>query len=363
MGNDDDVTEVGPLTLTEAQRQWDVEPGYLDTTSYGPPPRRAWDDLQVFLDAWRRGTTPWRTWVASVERSRELFAALVHARPADVATGAAVSQLLVPVAQTLPDGARVLVPDVEFTSGIFPFAVHADRGVEVRTAPVSDLAEAVTADTDLISVSAAQSSTGEVADLAAITRRAREVGAIVVVDATQAAGWLPLDASEADFLVAAAYKWLCAPRGTAFLAIHPELQARHEEYAVRLKPLAAGWFAGEGDAVYGMPLRLAEDARAFDISPAWHSWVGTAPALETLLAVGVETIHDHDVGLANAFRTGIGLEESDSAIVSVDLPEGALSRLRAAGVRFSVMAGRARFAFHLYTTDADVATALEAVRG
>ncbi|HCX85015.1 MAG TPA: aminotransferase, partial [Micrococcales bacterium] len=106
---------------------------------------RAWDDLQVSLDAWRRGTTPWRTWVASVERSRELFAALVHARPADVATGAAVSQLLVPVAQTLPDGARVLVPDVEFTSGIFPFAVHADRGVEVRTAPVSDLAEAVTA--------------------------------------------------------------------------------------------------------------------------------------------------------------------------------------------------------------------------
>lgn len=363
MGIDDDVTEVGPLTLTEAQRQWDVEPGYLDTTSYGPPPRRAWDDLQVSLDAWRRGTTPWRNWVASVERSRELFAALVHAHPADVATGAAVSQLLAPVAQALPDGARVLVPDVEFTSGIFPFAVHADRGVEVRTAPVSDLAEAVTADTDFISVSAAQSSTGEVADLAAITRRAREVGATVVVDATQAAGWLPLDASEVDFLVTAAYKWLCAPRGTAFLAIHPELRARHEEYAARLKPLAAGWFAGEGDAVYGMPLRLAEDARAFDISPAWHSWVGTAPALETLLAVGVETIHDHDVGLANAFRTGIGLEESDSAIVSVDLPGEALSRLRAAGVRFSVMAGRARFAFHLYTTDADVATALDAVRG
>ncbi|MCT1550832.1 aminotransferase class V-fold PLP-dependent enzyme [Brevibacterium casei] len=357
------LPKAGTLTLAEAQRLWDVDPGYLDTTSYGPPPRRAWDDLQDSLDAWRRGTTPWRTWIATVERSRELFAALVHARPGEVATGAAVSQLLAPVAQALPDGAQVLVPDIEFTSGIFPFAVHADRGVEVRTAPLSRLAEAITADTDLISVSAAQSSTGEVADLAAITRRAREVGAIVIVDATQAAGWLPLDASGADVLVAAAYKWLCAPRGTAFLAVHPELRARHEEYAARLKPLAAGWFAGEGDAVYGMPLRLAEDARAFDISPAWHSWVGTAPALETLLAVGVETIHEHDVGLANAFRTGIGMVESDSAIVAVDLPDDALARLRAAGVRFSIVASRARFAFHLYTTEADVATAVEAVRG
>ncbi len=149
----------------------------------------------------------------------------------------------------------------------------------------------------------AQSSTGEVADLAAITRRAREVGAIVVVDATQAAGWLPLDASEADFLVAAAYKWLCAPRGRRSSPSTPS--RRPGTRSMRSgSPLAAGWFAGEGDAVYGMPPRLAEDARAFDISPAWHSWVGTAPALETLLAVGVETIHDHDVGLANAFPHG-----------------------------------------------------------
>jgi hypothetical protein len=53
---------------------------------------------------------------------------------------------------------------------------------------------------------------------------------------------------------------------------------------------------------------LAGDARRFDVSPAWMAWVGGAPALELLEAVGTEAIHAHDVGLANRFREGIGLE-------------------------------------------------------
>jgi selenocysteine lyase/cysteine desulfurase len=150
-----------------------------------------------------------------------------------VATGAAVSQLLAPIAAALPDGAEVLIPDIEFTSGVYPFAVHADRGVRVRTAPLDTLAEAVDESTTLVSFSAAQSATGEVADIPAITRRAREVGALIVLDGTQAAGWLPLNAAEVDFLAVAAYKWLCAPRGTAFLTMPSQATASDNDHQDR----------------------------------------------------------------------------------------------------------------------------------
>ena len=152
---------------------------------------------------------------------------------AQVATGAAVSQLLAPIAAALPDGAEVLIPDIEFTSGVYPFAVHADRGVRVRTAPLDTLAEAVDESTTLVSFSAAQSATGEVADIPAITRRAREVGALIVLDGTQAAGWLPLNAAEVDFLAVAAYKWLCAPRGTAFLTMPSQATASDNDHPDR----------------------------------------------------------------------------------------------------------------------------------
>ena len=59
--------------------------------------------------------------------------------------------------------------------------------------------------------------------------------------------------------------------------------------------------------LYGGPLRLAGDARALDVSPAWLSWVGQAPALELLEAVGIEAVHAHDLALAARFRAGLGL--------------------------------------------------------
>jgi selenocysteine lyase/cysteine desulfurase len=130
-----------------------------------------------------------------------------------------------------------------------------------------------------------------------------------------------------------------------------------------LKPLAAGWFSAAPGAYYGMPLRLADGARSFDISPAWHSWVGTAPALEVLLRVGVPAIQRHNLALANAFRACVVVQRCFSAIVSVALPAEAANRMWAAGIRFTVMDGRVRVAFHLYTTEADVDSALAAIRG
>ena len=127
-------------------------------------------------------------------------------------------------------------------------------------------------------------------------------------------------------------------------------------------PTAAGWYAGEDvhASYFGGPLRLAADARRLDTSPAWHSWVGAAPALALLEEIGVGEIHAHDLGLANRFRAGLGLEPGDSAIVFVDVPEAA-ARLERAGIRAAVRGGRVRTSWHLYNTADDVDRALEAL--
>jgi selenocysteine lyase/cysteine desulfurase len=348
---------MAPVDIAKAQLLFAPEPGYLNTASYGLPPQPAWDALQSALADWRVGRSDWKPWGESTQRARESFARLTRVTPADVSTGAQVSQLLAPIASALPGGAHVLAPEEEFTSNLFPWLAQGARGVHVRTVPARDLADAIDEGTDLVAFSIVQSATGDVADVEAVTSAAAAAGALTVADGTQACGWLPVDAGRFDALVCGAYKWLLAPRGTAFLVTRPELRER-------LVPSQAGWWAGADPhtSYYGPPLRLASDARAFDISPAWFCWVGTAPALEFIEEVGVAAVHAHNVGLANRFRAGLGLPEGDSAIVSVDIP-AAQERLAAAGVRAAVRGGRLRASFHLYTTDADVDLALSALLG
>ncbi|PZF94600.1 aminotransferase class V-fold PLP-dependent enzyme, partial [Micromonospora deserti] len=297
----------------------------------------------------------WEGWGEATERSRAAFARLLGVPVADVAVGAAVSQLLAPVAAALPAGARLVVPEVEFTSNLFPWLVQAQRGVEVRTVPLAGLADAIDAGTDLVAFSLVQSADGTVAAYDRIVAAARAHGALVAVDATQACGWLPFDATRADAVAVGAYKWLMAPRGAAFAYLAPALRER-------LRPDAAGWYAGQDPhaSYYGPPLRLADDARRFDISPAWFSWVGAAPALDLLADIGVPAVHAHDVALANRFLAGLGQPPGQSAIVTVEVP-GARERLERAGIRAAVRAGRVRASFHLYSTDDDVDLALDAL--
>ena len=66
---------------------WDPEGVYLDTASYGLPPRPAWEALQTALADWRVGRTSWEGWCDSTERSRELFARLVGTTPDRDAVG------------------------------------------------------------------------------------------------------------------------------------------------------------------------------------------------------------------------------------------------------------------------------------
>jgi selenocysteine lyase/cysteine desulfurase len=330
-------------SIAEAQALFSAEGTYLNTASYGLPPEPAWDALQRALEDWRHGRTSWEGWGEDTDRARAVFARLVKTRSEHVAIGSTVSGLVGLVAASLPAGTRIVVPDIEFTSTLFPFMVQPE--LEVITVAPAQLAEAIDETVGAVAFSAVQMSTGEVADLDAILAAAGAHDVLTLVDATQAVGWLPVDANRFDFLVAAGYKWLLSPRGTAWMAVAPE---RLES----ILPAQAGWFAGEDvyKAYTGPPLRLASDTRRLDTSPAWFSWVGALPALELLEAVGVEAIHEHDVGLANRCRAAMGMKPGNSAIVT--LP-GDADVLRNAGIQAAQRGDLVRVGFHLYNDEED----------
>jgi selenocysteine lyase/cysteine desulfurase len=306
-------------------------------------------------DEWRHGRTGWHDWDRSVGEARACWARLHGVPPASVAVGNQVSSFAGVVAMSLPRGARVVCARGDFTSVLWPFVVA--EGVSVDVVALEDVPDAIGPGTALVAVSAVQSLDGRLADLDAISAAARACGARTFIDGTQASGWLPLDAARFDYVASSGYKWLLSPRGVCFMAMS-------EAGAEPLTPALAGWYAGDDpfETNYGDSLRLADDASRFDLSPAWLSWVGTAPALALLEEVGLDAIHAHNVGLANRFRSGLGMPPGDSAIVS--LAAGSLgSALSNAGVTATEREGMMRFSFHLYNTEADVDRALEVVAG
>ena len=338
--------------LLDAQREFSPVGVYLDSASMGLPPRSVSEAVRGSLEAWSRGQVHAPSYDVAVERSRSLYADLVGVPVTAVAVGSQVSAFAGLVAAGLPDGAEVLTVEGEFTSIVFPFLVQASRGVTVRDVPLESLAEEVRPSTSLVAVSAVQSSDGRLVDLDALEAS----GARVLLDTTQAVGWLPVDASRFAWTTGGGYKWLLAPRGTAFFTENPALTDG-------LVPHAAGWYAGEDPwtSIYGGPLRLSCDARRYDVSPAWHSWVGQAAALELLSQVGAPALHAHAVGLAEGFREQLGIAPSGSAIVSLPAGPRAAERLAGAGVKASVRAGGLRLAFHVHNTSTDVEVALQAL--
>ncbi|RBY76143.1 aminotransferase V [Blastococcus sp. TF02-09] len=344
--------------MSLAPGEFDAEGCYLDTASLGLPPRRSLTALHAALDSWAAGRSRAPDFDRDVESARTAYAALVSVPPAGVAVGSQASVFAGLVASSLPAGSEVLVAANEFTSIVFPFLAQAPRGVRVREVPLDRLIEEVSAATSLVAVSAVQSADGRVLDLDALATATTDAGADVLLDTTQAAGWLPVDVGRFAYSVGGGYKWLLAPRGTCFFTVRPDRLDT-------LTPHAAGWYAGADPwtSIYGGPLRLAPDARRFDVSPAWHSWVGQARSLELPGEIGREALHAHATRLADRFRAAVGLSPGDSAIVSLTVDDAAAGLLEAAGVRASVRAGRLRLAFHLYNTDEDADRVAEVLSG
>lgn len=342
------------VSLAAARAEFTADVAFLNTATYGLPPRRAHEAMLAAERDRAAGVMAPLVLDEAVTESREAFARLAGV-PADrVAVGSQASYFVGLVAASLPAGATVLTADGDFTSLLFPFLARPE--LTVRSVPLERIADAVDASVDLVAVSAVQSADGRIAPMEDVITAARGRGARILLDATQAVGWLPVPAGRVDFLVCSGYKWLLGPRGTCFLTGTAQALAG-------LPPVGAGWYAGEEvwESIYGAPLRLASGARRLDLSPAWQCWAGHAPALRLLAGVGVPAIHRHNLALANRFRAGLGMPPGDSAIVSLPVPDGTAELLRERGVMAAVRSGRLRCSFHLSTSEADVDRALEAL--
>ncbi|WP_460774236.1 aminotransferase class V-fold PLP-dependent enzyme [Microbacterium sp. GXF7504] len=331
---------------------------YLAACTGGLLPRAAVETLRAVLDQAPHRGLDMAEVDAAVAGMRADAARILGVHADDVAIGSQASVLVSLIAANLPDGAEVLGVEHDFSSLLLPF-VHAGRGIRVRTVPLDRLAEEVRPGVDLVAFSLVQSATGEVADADAVVAAARAAGVRTLCDVTQAAGWMPVDAGRFDAAVCHAYKWLCAPRGVAFLAVSPG-------FAAGLRPVHANWYAGEDPwrSTYGTDAVLAASARRFDVSPAWEAVLGARDALAAFAPVPMAEVRAYTTGLAAAFRQGLGLAAPTfpSAIVTWPDPDGAdLGRLTAAGITASGRAGRARVAFHVFNDTVDVARALAAL--
>ncbi|MEX0756881.1 MAG: aminotransferase class V-fold PLP-dependent enzyme [Acidimicrobiia bacterium] len=327
---------------------------YLDTATYGLPADTVIEAMETALRRWRDGRATMAEYDSAVSGSRELAAQILGTDPSLVAVANQASVLVGLVAASLRDGANVVAPEGDFTSLLFPLLVQERRGVTVRTVPREEVADAVDDTVDLVAFSLVQSSDGHIMDADSIEEAARRHRSRILVDATQAAGWLPFDPHRFDYTVISAYKWLLCPRGTALMVLGTDDRS--------LSPVYAGWYAGEDvwASTYGTPLRLADSARRYDVSPAWFSWIGTEPALGIIADAGVEAIHRHDTGLATLVRDGLGLESGRSAIIVVPVEDASV--LHGAGIAAATRAGSVRVGFHLYNTPADAERLIQAVR-
>lgn len=328
--------------------------GYLNTPTYGLPPEFLVRAMQDCLAGWRAGTMDPVAFDEPVRAARAGYAALAGVPVDSVAMGGSVSAVLALVAAAVPDGSRVATLAGEFTSDTFPFAVQAGRGVTVTELAAGELVSRA-ADFDVVTVSLVQSADGAVLDVDGLRAAVAGTGTLTVVDVTQAAGARSLDLAWADVTTAAAYKWLLAPRGIAWMSLS-------DRVAATMTPHAANWYAGEApwQSIYGLPLRLAGTARRFDASPSWFSALGASLTLPWLASLDMAAVQAHTVGLAGRLCAELGLPPQDSPIVAVPTA-GAEDRLRSAGIRAAVRAGAVRVGFHLYNDDNDLDRLLDAL--
>ena len=340
-----------------APAEYDAEAvrGYLDTATYGLPPRSVLAAFDDAIEGWR-ARRDWFLWEDDAERCRELFAGLVGASPANVAITTAVSVSAGVVAASLPAGPgdNVVVHENDFASNLFPWTALERRGVEVRALPLERLDAGIDGRTALVAVSSVQSADGRVADLGPLKRSE----ARLFVDATHSVGTLPIAVDGIDYLACSTYKWIPSPRGLSFLYVAPD---RLEE----VEPWLAGWKSRREwrGSYYGLPPDLAEDARRLDTGLPWLVSAGTAPALELIAELGVERIAEHNLALARRFAAELDVSEPAAPLVRVAVEDAdeALEQLERRGVKASVRANAVRIAFHFYNDEADVDLALEAL--
>jgi hypothetical protein len=277
-----DALDASPVTLAAARAEFDADATYLDTATFGLPPRRSWAALQQALAQWRAGTADAVAYDLPLAAARASYVHLAGVDPCVVAVGSQVSVFAGLIAANLPDGREVLTATGDFTSILFPFYAQSGRGIRVREVPLDRIAECVTSRTTLVAVSAVQSADGRVADLDALHAASRATGARVLVDTTQAVGWLPVNAS----------RWVAAAPAVRLLA-QVGAQSLHRHALGLANRFRAGIGLEPGDSAI---VSLATNGAAADAMAAARI-TGSARAGRLRLSFHVST-SDQDADLA-----------------------------------------------------------------
>ncbi|HEY6033589.1 MAG TPA: aminotransferase class V-fold PLP-dependent enzyme [Kofleriaceae bacterium] len=318
-----------------------VERAYFATHGFGPLLRETLRDL----DDYRR-TLPLRnrvvaTWYERVVEIRGLLARLVGAREGDIALGPNATACQASFAAALAPTAQcdtILTTDLDFPSSRYLWHAQGQRGYRVIEVPsrdgvafpVDELVAAIDRRTAIVAVPLVAYANGALLDVERVIAAAHDAGAIVVLDAYQAAGIVPIDvrALDVDALVSGTNKWLSsAGMGLAFLYVRRSL-------ANRLAPAFPGWFAHEDPLAFADFFVPAHGARRFEQgAPAVEAIYGARAGIQFALEVGVEAIRARSFELtdhliAGVDRLGIPLatpraHDERAGVVCLDLADAA----------------------------------------
>jgi selenocysteine lyase/cysteine desulfurase len=304
---------------------------------------------------------------AEVMRARSLAAAAWGVERGDIGLVSNVAEGMSMLVESIDwqPGDNIVVDPDEYPSLVAPVALQRHPHIGIRHARAGDaaaLAQVVDARTRLLAVSHVSYLTGERYDLAAMRGVADGVGALLVVDHTQAAGYLPVDPRLADFAFGASYKWLLGMTGTALAYWNRD---RQPGWA----PSTAGWHSieGTGRPDYAAGLRLLPDAMRFTRgNPAHGAVYVLASALDYLAGFEPRAVQAHVQALTVALLERLaaaGIPSTTPADparhgASVCIATPGAAALTEALVRRGVWAwngrGRIRFSFHGYNSIADV---------
>jgi selenocysteine lyase/cysteine desulfurase len=347
---------------------------FMNHAAISAPPLRAVRALEdLFLQYTARATACYPDWLDRIHRVRELLAALLGAEAGEIAFVGNTSAGLSAVAAGLDwkPGDLVLVPEPEFPANVYPWMNLQRLGVETRFIRrrggrfgTDEVQRALVPGARLLSVSSVDFSTGFYCNLRALGELCRTEGLLFCVDAIQSLGLIPMDvkAHGIHFLAAGGHKWLLGPVGSGVLFVDKEVNDR-------VHPAVVGWKSVvEEEDFFRLHFELKLDAARFEPGTMNMPGIcGLGAALELLLEVGIEDVHQRVLSLNDLLYQGLserGIEvvtamgEEDRsgilAFVPASDPESVYASLNRQKVMVSLRRNTIRLSPHFYNNETDV---------
>src|SRR5947209_14715230 len=279
---------------------------YLTSHSLGAMPKQTYERLNDYADTWAsRGVRAWAEgwWDMPVTVGDEV-ARIIGATSGSVVMHQNVSicqSLILSALEPAPKRNKIVYSELNFPSVMYVYEAHARSG-QLRietvksddgiTVPLERMLAAIDEETLLVPFSHVLFKSAFLQDARAITERAHEVGAMVVLDAYQSAGTVPFSVKEldVDFATGGSVKWLCGGPGAGYLYVAPRLQQK-------LEPKVTGWMAHAAPFAFeDAPIRYAEGiARFLHGSPAIPALYAAQSGYRIINEIGVERIRAKSV--------------------------------------------------------------------